>query len=339
LRQVVVHGTLDEFDVRPPAAFRGLVEACIGSAKQLLEQAGELAELTICPACGGDRLEAAFSKHGYEYRHCTRCWSLFASPRLLPKQMDWYLRGSPAAEYRRRPSYVEELSLRMDQLSLYQANWVAEIASLAPADKQIVQVEPRGFQLLRQLYQQDVGPLAAAGPLPPSQDPPAELAIDVSSQLADIPAESAAVGAAFDVFEHQCDPAGLLTEMHRLLSPGGFLMLTTRSGSGFDIQTLWEHSDVFPLEHVNLISVEGMHTLLESIGFEVLEISTPGLLDLQIIQRVANQAKDVEIPRFLKYFLANRDMHSADRLQEFLQSQRLSSHMRVLARKSDQPPK
>jgi len=337
LRQVVVHGTLDEFDARPPMAFRGLVEACISSAEQLLAQSGEMTRLTSCPACGSDRFEEAFAKHGYQYGHCGQCWSLFASPRLSADQQQWYLKDSPAAEYRRAPKYIEETSLRMDDLALYQANWVAEVAALEPDSRGVVQIEPRGFQLLKQLHGQGLGPLMAANPLPPSRTTCPISAIGSSTVIGGIPSQSASVVTAFDVFEHQNDPAGMLAEANRLLRPGGFLMLTTRSGSGFDIQTLWEHADVFPIEHVNLVSVEGMREMLEQIGFDVLEISTPGLLDLQIIQRVAKEVEEVRIPRFLRYFLEHRDIGSTDRLQEFLQSQRLSSHMRVLARKSDRP--
>jgi hypothetical protein len=46
----------------------------------------------------------------------------------------------------------------------------------------------------------------------------------------------------------------------------------------------------------------------------------------------------VELPRFVRYFLGRRDQHAKQRLQQFLQQNLLSSHLRVVARKTDQGP-
>jgi len=325
---------LDELDARPPQAFRPLVAACVRSAKQILEQGNGLVPLRECPACGADGLEEAFVKHGYGYRHCPKCWSLFASPRPSAEQLRWYLEDSPAAEYRRGERYVEEISPRVRELARYRASWVRELVPSEYADQPLIVVEPRSYAFPEQLYEQGYHRLVAVAPRVPAGDGPlAKSGIEVCADLSEPAGNSARVAAVFDVLEYQRDPVGLLAEVYRALAPGGYLMLSTRSASGFDIQTLWEHSDVFPLEHVNLPSVEGIRELLGTIGYQVLEISTPGLLDLQIIRRVADEVGPSAIPRFLRYFLAKRNAGSADRLQEFLQSHRLSSHMRVLARK------
>ena len=66
---------------------------------------------------------------------------------------------------------------------------------------------------------------------------------------------------------------------------------------------------------------------------EVLEASTPGQLDAQMIERVSGETEDVELPRFLRYFLAHRDIYAKCRLQQFLQENLLSSYLRVVARR------
>jgi hypothetical protein len=110
--------------------------------------------------------------------------------------------------------------------------------------------------------------------------------------------------------------------------------VTARSGSGFDVQVLWEHADVTPLEHLNLISVEGLERAIEHSGFEIVELSTPGQLDVQVVDR-ARKERGTVLPRFLDYLLAHRDALCHEKLQDFIQEQRLSSHMRLIARKSE----
>jgi hypothetical protein len=76
-----------------------------------------------------------------------------------------------------------------------------------------------------------------------------------------------------------------------------------------------------------------MYALLARAGFEVLEASTPGQLDVQMVERISSNKKDVLLPRFLRYFFAQRDVHVKQKLQKFIQENRLSSYLRVVARK------
>jgi hypothetical protein len=113
------------------------------------------------------------------------------------------------------------------------------------------------------------------------------------------------------------------------------LALTTRAGSGFDIQALWERLDtVFPLEHINLLSVDGMGILAERHGFEMVELSTPGQLDVQVVARVlASQQEWEPQDRILRRLVMETGEDGMEDLQRFLQKHLRSSHMRVVARK------
>ena len=51
----------------------------------------------------------------------------------------------------------------------------------------------------------------------------------------------------FELFEHLQDPLDFLERCFKLLNPGGYLIITTLSSHGFDIQLLWEKSNsIFP---------------------------------------------------------------------------------------------
>jgi 2-polyprenyl-3-methyl-5-hydroxy-6-metoxy-1,4-benzoquinol methylase len=57
--------------------------------------------------------------------------------------------------------------------------------------------------------------------------------------------------ASFETIEHLFDPAGFLHACHRLLRPGGLLVLTCPNGQGFDVLVLGDRSDTVDAEHLN----------------------------------------------------------------------------------------
>jgi len=72
---------------------------------------------------------------------------------------------------------------------------------------------------------------------------------------------------------------------------------------------------------------------LTEAGFEVIELSTPGRVDVEIVRNVLKSNPDILMPEFIQYILKNRDERTWHSLQDFLQQNRLSSYVRVAARK------
>jgi hypothetical protein len=122
--------------------------------------------------------------------------------------------------------------------------------------------------------------------------------------------------------------------MAKLLKPGGLLVFTTLTVSGLDLLVLWDKSkSISPPHHINFLSVEGLAAMLKRCGLEELEITTPGKLDVDIINNAKNEDPKLALPRFMEYMLKNRTDKTFIGLQEFLQENNLSSHVRVVARK------
>ena len=333
MRHVIVHESLRENEARPPGAFTHLVERYAASARTLLEDRGRMEAVSACPACGSSKLEVGFAKNGLDYLHCVDCQSLWASPRPCSDQYDWYLHKSPAAQFRCDPEYLRSIEGRMRDVALPRADHLESLAGRVPGSGWIVQVGPRNPMVLEQLQRRGLGPLTCVNPLPPYRSLSGP-EVTTHADLTQLATRSAKIVAVFDSFEHERDVEGLLAQAHRVLVPGGYLVVTARSGSGFDVQVLWEHADVSPLEHLNLISVEGMQIALSRSGFEILEFSTPGQLDVQVVQRLRTE-KGAVLPRFLEYLLSHRDATCHEKFQDFIQEQRLSSHMRLIARKRE----
>ena len=142
------------------------------------------------------------------------------------------------------------------------------------------------------------------------------------------------VVSAFGYIDRVFNPQEFLKDAKEMLSENGLLFLTTSTISGFDLQVLWQNSkSIFPPDRINLFSIEGLILLLESSGYEIIELSTPGQLDVELVKNAMVKNKEIELPRFVKYLLNNRDEDAHHCFQQYLQQFKLSSHVRIAAKK------
>ncbi len=137
----------------------------------------------------------------------------------------------------------------------------------------------------------------------------------------------------FDQMQKEMAPHEKLKEIGNMLADGGLLFLGTRVGSGFDILTLKEkNKNIYPYEHIFLPSVKGIEKLLAENGFEVLEITTPGVMDVKYVYDSIEELDERE--GFVKYLLTESDESVLQSFQRFLQKGCLSSFVRIIARKA-----
>ena len=134
----------------------------------------------------------------------------------------------------------------------------------------------------------------------------------------------------FELFEHLYDPKAFLEILNNLMNKKDLFIFTTLSGMGLDIRTLWENSKaVSPPMHLNFFNPKSINLLLEKVGFEVIEVNTPGKLDIDIMHNNKKHVKD----KFWKDFLEYSDKKEKQVMQKYLSDNRLSSHMMTVCRK------
>jgi SAM-dependent methyltransferase len=137
----------------------------------------------------------------------------------------------------------------------------------------------------------------------------------------------------FELLEHLHTPAAMISQVFKLLQPGGYFFATTLSGEGFDIQVLWEKSrSVFPPHHLNFLNPESLARLCSEAGFIVSAVDTPGVLDWEILEG-AIKREEAAVGRFWRNLSERGSVESKREFQSWITKHGFSSHMRILAQK------
>lgn len=292
-------------------------------------------EMCVCPACEAVG-EAAFTKHGFTYESCPDCRTLFVNPRPMASAFDRYYTEAPSTKYWATTFYKETAAARREKLWKPKARMVRDALARYDASGHTVVDIGGGYGLfaeeMRDLTGRSVtviepGPYLASA----CRDKSLPVIEKFLEQVivSDLPAGPKAF-VSFELFEHLHDPAMFLRHLLRLMKTGDFFVFTTLSGAGLDIQVLWEKSkSVSPPHHLNFLNPHSVGILLERVGFEMLEVTTPGKLDVDILVNGRSHIED----RFWQTFVAMATEEAKEQWQNVISASGWSSHMMVICRK------
>lgn len=291
-------------------------------ARNFVQKSEMANNIFSCPFCKAHREELLFEKWGLKYAFCPSEWSVTLAS--LPEQevIESYFRDSKLAQFRASKGYQDVVTKKRRDLWESLIGWIGGRVSRYIGNKKynVADWGSKSVGWVETLQTANfVDNLCVIEPLPP---------IGYSEEKD----EGVEIISLIDVIQRQTGPVELLSKIWKKLSPGGLLILTCRSGSGFDILTLRENSDsIFPLDHICLPSPGGIENVLGEVGFEILELTTPGMLDVKYVQ---TSPKGIPKEQYLqRYIFAQGDERLLERLQGFLQRNNLSSHLRCVARK------
>jgi hypothetical protein len=143
------------------------------------------------------------------------------------------------------------------------------------------------------------------------------------------------VALAVDVLDRAADPRAVVSALARTLAPSGLVFATFPVASGFEVQTLWQDSPtVFPPDKLTLPTVDGLMQLFSAPEWEVLELSTPGMFDVETVRQAIAARPDGAWPRVVRALVERTDTQGRAAFVEFLQTRRLTSFARLVARRS-----
>ncbi len=289
-----------------------------------------------CPACGASG-RFAFEKHGFAYEECPACQTLFVSPRPPADEFFRYYRESPSARFFATTFYAQTAEARREKLWRPKAAMVRDILETRGAARHAVIDVGGGYGLFAAEYQNLTGCAVTV------VEPGPELAqacrdrgfAVVEAFLENVRSEQLPDGprafVSFELFEHLHDCGIFLRRLAGLMQPGDLFLFTTLSGMGVDIQALWEDSKSISLQHLNFLNPKSVKLLIQRSGLNVLQVATPGKLDLDILFNNRELIKD----RFWRNVVTQASSTEREALQEVVASHGLSSHMFVVCERRD----
>lgn len=329
---------MKEAEIRPPDLFRQFLALAREDAESFFdrEQFIEVA----CPGCTAETAHLAFEKLGFRYVVCDACGSLYTSPRPTRQALRCYYQQGKAVQFFGSDFYRVTAESRKEKIFRPRAELIGQLLEIHGGTKKDAFLDVgAGYGIfldeLRRLdiFERVIGIEPSSGLAAICHQKGFEVIEKYAEDLSDDDIQ-AGMATAFEVLEHVFDPAAFLHGVRRAMRDRGLMIFTTLSISGFDLQALWENSNsIYPPHHINLLSTEGIEALVRRSGFEIVELTTPGKLDIDIISNAVKENPNLPLPRFISYILKYRNEEVWGELQQFLQKHRLSSHVRVVARK------
>lgn len=331
---------MKESEIRPQQLFNRYLELAQKDGEIFFSDHSRFKEVD-CPGCGSEQREAGLEKFKFKYMLCSDCGSLYLSPRPSVKMYERYYRESDSVRFWSTHFFKETAEARRQKIfrprALLVAEWAKRCGAI-PDDGGLFVDIGSGYGIFLQeieslgLFKHIIG----IEPAPDLAQIGREQGFEIIEKKLEAIKDGelmAAFATAFEVLEHVFDPLEFLMSSNRILRQGGTLMLTTLTVSGFDIQTLWEHSkSVYPPHHINLLSVEGICRLVERSGLQLVDLSTPGELDVDIVRNIHAENPKISLSRFARSIIHAPENVRAS-FQSFLKSNKLSSHIRVIGKR------
>lgn len=335
--------TFQENDIRPAEFAQHQQAAMLADIEYLLSFQQDFV-LVACPACAESCADLEFQKYSLDYQRCRNCRSLYISPRPREEHLVSFYQNSKNYAFWNQYIFPASDVARRERIFRPRAARVHEICLRSGATpKRLVEVGAAFGTFCEEIAKLDfVQEIIAVEPTPGLAQTCRDKGINVLEQPIEevcLPDESIDVVCAFEVLEHLFSPADFLRKVHRLLEMGGLVILTNPSCDGLDVVVSPQHSSTVDAEHLNYLNPSSMAVLLQRTGFELLEVTTPGKLDAELVRKMflEQQLRRREHP-FLYQVLVERWETSGARFQDFLAENLLSSHMWTVARKSSPTP-
>lgn len=276
-----------------------------------------------CPACSSRSSAPAFDKLGLSYRQCDECASLYVSPRPSAAALAAYHSASAPAAFWRDRILPATRDARTTKLAGPRAEWVVDgLTEHRRGAESGVDASPTGT-----LVADTVATMQ-----------PSVRCVSVDAL---VPGHSVGGAAsadfvlAFDVLDRIADPRTFIDQVHSTLTVGGILFLTAPSISGFDLQVLWDRSStITPPDKLNLLSMAGLRRLFAAPQWEIIELSTPGMFDVENVRRALLADPAGPWPRVVREMVMQENEQARLELQEYLQRYRLASFARLIVRRT-----
>ncbi len=305
--------------------------------KRLLEKKNDFAK-TGCPACQKESEDVFYERAGFTFVKCDYCDTVFVSPRPTKEMLHEHYTNSLAEKCWSESIYPASEEARIKYLMLPRVKSIIAFCkkyNIKPGVFMDVGAGNGAFceQVKKTGFFEKV---IAVEPNPNPASSCKEKGIEVIEDIIEnIKCHNVNVVTSIESIEHVFDPIEYITRIGSMIEKGGLLFLTTPNVKGFDILILKDKSDnTTAPDHLNYFHPDSMTLMLQNNGFKVLEILTPGKLDVELVRKaVLSEDFSLDNNPFLKRIIIEEFEKYGDSFQGWISENGLSSHMWVVAKK------
>jgi hypothetical protein len=339
MKTVVSVNEISEFEIKPKTELKEWRKQV---AQEIQKRwANQMGWVTVdCPVCKSNQSTPAFPKLGFQYVECDHCKTLYAQKRPPENEINWWYTESASVRYWQETLLKLSAASRETKIIEPRAHWILDgLSEYMPnrslQDIVFTDISFFGQTLIEKISEISVGMQIVSAGITAGKETYSKKNIQVKT----IPSLNNVTGlartdvlVAIDLLERISNISDLLQQLETVVNQGGLVFATSPVSSGFEIQSLWGFSpSVIPPDKLNLPSVEGLIEMVSKSGkWKILELSTPGMFDVELVKQTMLQSPEINWPRSLHVLLDGMNQHGVELFTEYLQSQRLCSFARIV---------
>jgi len=312
-------------DIRPNRIMRGAKQA-YEKDLELYQQQHSKFLVRSCPGCGSNNFNFFCKHRDFSFTRCRSCWTVFMNPGPTNEIVSELYKTSNTYEYWGKYVYPFSAEKRHLELNIPRANYVINaIGNLQHKSFRALEFGAGTGDFIT--YFQKQTPYCDAYAVEPN---PAMWEAYEGTKVKLIKSSLEKIDnleknnkfdlvIAFEVLEHLLKPELLFERAQNLLSPGGKLIVSTPNSLSLEISIMRDLSNTLDIEHISVISAPAVHALAAKYGFKVVQIDTPGQLDIELLRN----------KKCFKYFFPNLP-YFKQKIQKFVSDNGFSSHMKFV---------
>lgn len=336
MKSVVLNDTGRQIEFKPNVTFEEYCALLERDAKHELKNKKLFS--SSCPACLSKKKMKTFKKFGFQYVECQTCNTIYMDPHPNDEDIKDFYQNTDSGHFWREEISVITSNARREKIYSPRMQWMTDVLEeYFPQAKNIADLCNKNKGHVTSFINNPSFENKII--INPYFDVESEIDghndVQIINNYKDVEKETIDIVSAYEVIDYTSDVEGLFNVIKNILVPGGLCLITTLSMSGFDLQALWGNSlSIIPLDRINVLSKKGLNLLFNRHGFEIIEYSTPGLLDTDIVKNAIEKDKELPVSRFIKTLIDEGDEQLYKDFQNFLQINRLSSFTRILLGKN-----
>jgi 2-polyprenyl-3-methyl-5-hydroxy-6-metoxy-1,4-benzoquinol methylase len=304
--------------------------------QRMIDRYGDrFADVPACPACGSPRRSLRHAVNGFDYQGCHDCGAAYLSPCPPPDAISAYYEHGEVMSYWRDHMPAAVMNSRKSHLYTGRARYLNEqLRRFRPDARTLLEVGGGMGEMAEKVLElTPIREVVLVEQQPVPFAPPGVRVVNALFEEYECE-QPVDVVIAFEVLEHIADPVRFAAKVRSALAPGGLFVFSTPNVGGFELATLGARSTTIMFDHLCLYTLRAVEALLARTGFEVVDLQTPGEFDVQSVRgQYEKGTLDLADNPALRFLLEECD--ADDRFQTFLQKNRLSSHMKCVARRVD----